>query len=327
MSGDAGEDVGAAQRVRQRAPVGVGREALLVRIHVLCAPAVDDARGVDHQQVFGLHAEVEVHACAGDAGRACAGEHDAYVGDVLAHDLECVQQRGRGDDRRPVLVVVQHGDVEPGTQLLLDVEAFGGFDVLEVDAAERGCQRGDDVDQPVRVLRVQLEVEHVDAGEPLEQHGLALHHRLGCQRADVAQPEHRGAVGDDRDEVALAGEAVGVLRVGLDRQARPGHARCVGERQVVLGDARFRRCDLQLPGAWQLVILEHLLVGNHGSSSARRCTSSIMHPPRVVRGGATVTTLRCSSWRTASAMHRRPRSSGTRRWRYPPKSQSSPYAP
>jgi hypothetical protein len=47
--------------------------------------------------------------------------------------------------------------------------------------------RGDHVDQLVGVALGQLDVEDVDAGEFLEQAGLALHHRLGGQRADVAQ--------------------------------------------------------------------------------------------------------------------------------------------
>ena len=47
-----------------------------------------------------------------------------------------------------------------------------------------------------------LEVEHVDVGELLEEVRLALHHRLAGERADVAEAEHRGAVGDDGDEVA-----------------------------------------------------------------------------------------------------------------------------
>ena len=51
---------------------------------------------------------------------------------------------------------------------------------------------------------VELEVEDVDVGELLEEDSLALHHRLAGERADVAEAEHGGAVGDDGDEVALA---------------------------------------------------------------------------------------------------------------------------
>ena len=79
--------------------------------------------------------------------------------------------------------------------LRLDVEALGRLDVLEVDAAEGGLERGDDLDELVRVGLVDLDVEHVDVGELLEQAALALHHRLAGQGADVAKTEHGRAVG------------------------------------------------------------------------------------------------------------------------------------
>ena len=41
------------------------------------------------------------------------------------------------------------------------------------------------------IALIDLDVEHVDAGEFLEQHRLAFHHRLGRERADGAEPEHR----------------------------------------------------------------------------------------------------------------------------------------
>ena len=86
----------------------------------------------------------------------------------------------------------------PLAQLLLDVEALRRLDVLEVDAAEGRLERGDDVDQLVRVVLGDLDVEDVDAGELLEQDALAFHHRLGGERADGAQAQHGGAVGDHR---------------------------------------------------------------------------------------------------------------------------------
>ena len=89
-------------------------------------------------------------------------------------------------------------------QLRLDLEAFRRLDVLEVDAAEGRLQRRDDLDHAVDLVRVDLDVEHVDAGEFLEQDRLAFHHRLGGERADIAEAEHGGAVGDDGDEVLRA---------------------------------------------------------------------------------------------------------------------------
>jgi hypothetical protein len=55
------------------------------------------------------------------------------------------------DDGGAVLVVVEDRDLHALAQLALDVEAVRRLDVLEVDAAEGGLQRGDDVDQPVEV--------------------------------------------------------------------------------------------------------------------------------------------------------------------------------
>ena len=55
----------------------------------------------------------------------------------------------------------------------------------------------------VGVVRVQADRERVDAGELLEQAALALHHRHRRTRSDVAEAEHRGAVGHDGDGVAL----------------------------------------------------------------------------------------------------------------------------
>jgi len=94
-------------------------------------------------------------------------------------------------------------DVELRAQPPFDLKAARGGDVLEVDAAEgrgHGCDEGDDL---VDVLGVDAQREGVDAGELLEQHRLALHHWHGRGRADVAEPEHGAAVGDDGHHVAL----------------------------------------------------------------------------------------------------------------------------
>ena len=53
--------------------------------------------------------------------------------------------------RRAVLVVVEHRDVEPLAQPVLDLEAARGGDVLEVDAAERRRDPHDGLDDLVRI--------------------------------------------------------------------------------------------------------------------------------------------------------------------------------
>ena len=93
-----------------------------------------------------------------------------------------------------------------------------------------------------------LDVEHVDAGEFLEQDRLALHHRLAGERADRAEAEHRGAVGERRRRdcwraVRLAASCGSAT---IASQAN-GDAGRIGERQIALvgerlGRARSRAC-------------------------------------------------------------------------------------
>ncbi len=87
-------------------------------------------------------------------------------------------------------------------------------------------------------LRVDADRVGVDPAELLEQHRLALHDGHAGRGADVAEAEDRGAVGDDRDHVALEGEVEGQAAVLGDRLAHARHPGHVGDREVV---ARLER--------------------------------------------------------------------------------------
>src|SRR3546814_10003253 len=63
-------------------------------------------------------------------------------------------------------------------------------DILQVDAAEARLEQFDRVDEGLRVLGLDLEVDRVDVGEALEQHRLAFHHRLGGERPQIRSEEH-----------------------------------------------------------------------------------------------------------------------------------------
>ena len=102
-----------------------------------------------------LHQQLE----AGERGGAGAGGHQLHLADLLADDFQPVEDRGADDDGGAVLVVVEHRDLHPLAQLALDDEALRRLDVLQVDAAEGRLERGDDVDQLVRVALVELDVE------------------------------------------------------------------------------------------------------------------------------------------------------------------------
>ena len=148
---------------------------------------------------------------------------------LLARQLHRIQQRRAGDDRRAVLIVVEDGNLHRLLQRLFDVEALRRLDVFQVDAAEGGLEQLAGLDDLVGILGVELDIEHIDVGEAFEQDAFAFHHRLAGQRADVAESEHRGAVGDHGDQVAFGGVLEGVLRILLDFEAGIGYARGVGE--------------------------------------------------------------------------------------------------
>ena len=100
---------------------------------------------VSHRITLRLgHAHRRQQLQAGDAGRAGAVDDELEVLEVAARQLQRIEQAGGGDDGGAVLVVVEDGDVEQLLQLLLDDEAVGRLDVLQVDAAEaraRGSAR------------------------------------------------------------------------------------------------------------------------------------------------------------------------------------------
>ena len=183
---------------------------------------------------------------AGDAGCSGAVADEPGRLHVAAGDLQRVDQAGSGDDGGTVLVVVEDGDVHHLAQLLLDDEAFRCLDVLQIDAAEGRPEIAHRVDEGVRILRIDLEIDRIDIGEALEQHRLALHHRLGCKSTEIAKPEDGGAVRDHGDQIAARGIIERARRVLGDRLHRNCDARRIGERQVALRRHRLGRVDFQL---------------------------------------------------------------------------------
>ncbi len=201
---------------------------------------------------------------AGDRRGAGAVHHHPDFLELAAGEVERVQERGGGDDGGAVLVVVEHGNIEQLAQALLDDEAFGRLDVLEIDAAESGMEKAHAVDELVDVARRDLEIDRVDAGETLEENGLPFHHRLGRERAEIAQAQHRRAVADDGDEIALGRVLVGAGGIALNMEARIGHARRVSERELLLRRQRLRRRDLDLARLTLAMEAQRFLLGHPG---------------------------------------------------------------
>src|SRR5690606_12723034 len=198
------EDVGVANDVVQRASIGILSEALFDRVHEHRTALVNDAFDVGYPDVLERKTHVDHKVQTGQRGGTRTGHHDLDLRDVLTDDRQAVDEGGGHADGRTVLVVVEDRNIHALTELALNVEAFRCLDVFKVDTAEGGFQTSDDVHQLVGIVLVDLNIEDVDASELLEQDSLAFHDGLGGQCADVAQTEHRRAVGDDADEIAAA---------------------------------------------------------------------------------------------------------------------------
>ena len=215
-------------------------------VHALGAALVDYALGIAERDVLGREAHGLDQLDAGDGRRTRAVADEPGRREIAAGERQGVDEAGGGDDRGAVLVVMEHRNVHDFPQLLLDDEAVGRLDVLEVDAAEGRAEEAHAVDELVDILRVDFEVDGIDVGEALEQHGLAFHDGLGSERAEVAEAENGRAVGDDGDHVAAGRIFVGSGRIGGDRLDRHGDTRRIGKREVALGRHRLGRRDLQL---------------------------------------------------------------------------------
>ena len=210
------------------------------------AVGVDHALAVADENVVLRGAERDQQVKAGNRRGAGAVAGDPRLADPPTGDLERVDDARCRDDRSSMLVIVEDRDLHPGLQLLFDFEAGGGGDILEVDAAERGLEAGDRLNEFIDAGLVDLEIHDVDPGEFLEEGRLALHDGLRSERTDVAEAEDGGAVRDDGDEIGAAGVEGGGGRIGGYLLAGVGDARAVGEREIPLGGHRLRRQDLQL---------------------------------------------------------------------------------
>ena len=221
---EAEENVGACERFGEAARLGLDRVRRLPLVHALLAAAVDHAFGVAQHDVLRLKPDRPEQLQAGDAGGTGAVAHQLGRADLAPGEVERIEQPRRGDDGRPVLVVVEDRDVEQLAQPLLDQETFRRLDVLEIDAAESLPEVAHAIDESIGILGRHFEIDRIHVREALEQHRLAFHHRLGRKRAAIAQAEDGRAIGDDGDEIALGGVIEGAVLVFGDGQDGDGDA-------------------------------------------------------------------------------------------------------
>ena len=258
-TGEPHEDVGTLDGIRQGPLVGLHGEHRLVLVQIL-ATAVDHPLAVEHHDVLGVGAAGNQQLHAGNGRRTGAEADDTGAVQRLAGDVQGIEHARGRNDGGAVLVVMEDRDAALLDQCLLDLEALGCLDVLEVDAPPGIGDARHGVDEGLRALGVDLDVHRVDAGEALEQHALALHHGLARQGPEVAEAQDGTAVGDHRHQVALAGVEVGVLRVVGDLANRLRHAGTVGQGQVPGAGGGLGELHRQLSGDGFRVIVQRRLL-------------------------------------------------------------------
>ena len=102
------KDVGPLDDVPQSARGSRPRIARLDRVHSFGAALVHDTFRIGDENVFHANAEADELVQAGDGRRTGAGAGDLHVADVLADQLEAIEDGRRGDDCGAVLIVVEH---------------------------------------------------------------------------------------------------------------------------------------------------------------------------------------------------------------------------
>ena len=132
---------------------------------------------------------------------------------------------------------------------MLDHEAFGRLNVLEVDSTKRRFHQCHRVDERLGIFGRQLDIDRIDIGETFEQHRLAFHHWFRRQCSQITKAENGRAVRDDRNKIALGGVIIGSGRIFGDGADGDGNAGRIGQRQVPLRRHRLRGDNLDLPRA------------------------------------------------------------------------------
>src|ERR1044072_8760051 len=168
-----------------------------------------------------------------------------------------------------MLVVVEDWDIERLPQLFLNLETLRRLDVLQVDAAEGRLQHLASLYDFFRILRIQLDVEDIDLGKPLEQDRLTFHDRLARKRPDVSESQDCGSVANHSHEIALVRVLISERRVLFDREAGERDSGRIGEAEVSGGEAGFGRGDLGFAGTALNVIIERILLAyGHSRNSS-----------------------------------------------------------
>ena len=181
------ENIRTLHRLRQSAQMRIHRMGGFPLVHALRTAAIDHALGVAENDIFRRKTNGLDQIKAGKAGRARAIAHQPCLLDVASGQLNGIEHTGGRNNGCAVLIIMKHRNRHQFAQTLLDDETFRRFNILKIDAAKGGAKIFHRIDEFFGVFGVNLQINRVNIGKALEQHRLALHHRLGGQRAKVAK--------------------------------------------------------------------------------------------------------------------------------------------
>ena len=255
-SRQAEKHISTLHRFAQGAQFGIYRKGRLVLVHGFGAAGIDDTTRVANQHFILVEPHVDQQVETGKGRRPGTRGDQPDLRDILVDHFKSRFHRSRHHYRGAMLIVVEHRNFHALMQVFLYVETIRCLDVFEVNAAKCRLQAFDGFRQLVRIFFIDLDIEHIDPGKALEQNGLAFHHRLGSQRADITEPEHRSTIGDHAYQVGT--RRVFARREGIffDFETGIGNTGGVSERQIVMRGHRFGGLDAQLSGSRLTVIIE-----------------------------------------------------------------------
>ena len=145
-----------------------------------------------------------------------------------------------------MLVIVENRNIAALFQLLLDLEAAGSGDILQVYAAEGACQQSNGIYNFIYVLAAYAERNSVYIAKSLEQDTFTFHNRHTGLRSDIAQTQNCGTVGYYGNGVPAASQVVALIDILLNLQTGLCNTRCISKRKSLLAVYGCPRCNLQL---------------------------------------------------------------------------------
>ena len=115
---------------------------------------------------FDTHGHQQIQT--GQGSRTSARCHHFDVSEFFARQLHGIHHRGRHDNRRPMLVIMENGNAHAGFQFFFDLKTFRGFDVLKIDPAKSRLKCSNNIDHAFNIGFCNLDIKHVNAGEFFE---------------------------------------------------------------------------------------------------------------------------------------------------------------